>query len=77
MGYANCLATAPDLFDLDDDGIAIVIGFLPDSPGSEELAGAPRGRARRMRSRSSKASRHNARTQDGAEALDGGPALRE
>lgn len=38
MGYANCLATAPDLFDLDDDGIAIVIGFLPDSPGSEELA---------------------------------------
>ena len=26
QGHARCLALAPDLFDLDDDGLAVVIG---------------------------------------------------
>lgn len=38
MGYANCVATAPELFDLDDEGIAVVIGELPDTPESEDRA---------------------------------------
>jgi len=34
MGSGNCVYWAPDVFDLDDDGIAVVVG---DAGGSEEL----------------------------------------
>jgi ferredoxin len=34
MGSGNCVYWAPNLFDLDDDGIAIVVG---DLAGNEEL----------------------------------------
>ena len=30
MGSGNCLYWAPDVFDLDDDGVAVVIGEVPD-----------------------------------------------
>jgi ferredoxin len=30
MGSGNCLYWAPDVFDLDDDGIAIVIGEVAE-----------------------------------------------
>ena len=30
MGSGNCLYWAPDVFDLDDDGIAIVIGDVAE-----------------------------------------------
>jgi ferredoxin len=30
MGSGNCLYWAPDVFDLDDDGVAVVIGDVSD-----------------------------------------------
>lgn len=30
QGHARCLALAPDLFDLDDEGLAVVIGRAED-----------------------------------------------
>ena len=30
MGSGNCLYWAPDVFDLDDDGVAVVIGEVAD-----------------------------------------------
>ena len=34
MGSGNCVYWAPDVFGIDDDGVAVVIG---DAPGNEEL----------------------------------------
>jgi ferredoxin len=35
QGYGNCVSAAPDVFDLDDSGLAVV---LKEDVGEEELA---------------------------------------
>jgi ferredoxin len=42
-GYAACLSAAPELFDLGDDNIAVVLNVSPDPgqyPAAREAAGA-------------------------------------
>lgn len=40
MGSGNCLYWAPEVFDLDDDGIAVVIGAVTDTDDRVRQAAA-------------------------------------
>jgi ferredoxin len=40
MGSGNCLYWAPEVFDLDDDGIAVVIGDVTDTDDRVRQAAA-------------------------------------